>query len=195
MKFLKSQKNMKDDFHQYYLEGIANYIKEFKPESISHTITTTGLNTTSVASGQVTTTSNVFFNGLNWIPGTGGGNINTFISRPDEFTLTDYPYVTTDFTYHQNPTFNFFPRFLCYPTSEDRISDGKKEIIFKLFSQTKLEYDSLLKHLGMEKILFNTLLMEYALQQRLKFFMQLFSRNSQFTPEELYGEIVGKIYE
>lgn len=89
----------------------------------------------------------------------------------------------------------FLCRFACYPTSEDRISPAKREIIFKILGLTKLTYESLVKHLEIDLMLFNTLLMEYALQRRPRLFMQLFSRNSQFTPIELFTEVVGKIYE
>jgi hypothetical protein len=83
-----------------------------------------------------------------------------------------------------------FHKFLCYASSEGRIREGKKEVIFRLLETTTLDYDGIVRHLAIEEMLFNTLLMEYALQYVPKKYMELVARNSQFTKYELYAHVI-----
>jgi hypothetical protein len=115
-----------------------------------------------------------------------------------DYTVTtpiyqDHVYIPTDDwcnTYSSTTLHISTERFCCYATSEGRIREDKKELIFQLIEKTKMDYTKLVKHLAIEERLFNTLLLEYALTKRTKLYMELVSRNSHFSKYDLYNEVV-----
>jgi hypothetical protein len=132
---------------------------------------------------------------------------NTLIGRRSDTALDQgyvyAPYIPFDagitigghgsFT-HSVPIWNsFVEKFSCYPSSEGRIRPGKKEIIFKLLQNTALEYVALVKHLAIEETLFNTIMMEFALEYAPKRYMQLLATNPHFTKTDLFNQVI-KIY-
>jgi hypothetical protein len=80
--------------------------------------------------------------------------------------------------------------FNCYSTTQGRISQSKLDLIYKILAETKLCYEQVLKHLGMEERLFNTILMEYSIKFKAQFLIELLSHKQVFTKEDLFNQVV-----
>jgi hypothetical protein len=124
------------------------------------------------------------------------GNYNTAVGHyywPNNTTITtpnftpNYDYGLLDGT---TGVISSVEKFRCYPSSEGRLRPGRKELLFKLLQTTKLEYDALVKHLAIEEMLFNTVLIEYSLEFSLKRYMELMSFNSQFSKYDLFNWVI-----
>lgn len=111
---------------------------------------------------------------------------HTYIPQGDWNTIS--PYDTTFVGYNQ--TIPIYEPFYCFASSEGRIHEAKRELVFKLLRSTNQPYDSIIKHLSMDEMLFNTLLMEYALEFAAKRFMELISRKPNFSKHDLYTQVI-----
>jgi hypothetical protein len=123
------------------------------------------------------------------------GNYTTYLDGywPNNTTITT-PNFAPNYDYGLNygtaGVITPVEKFKCYPSSEGRLRPGRKELLFKLLQTTKLEYDALVKHLAIDEMLFNTVLIEYALEFSLKRYMELMSFNSQFSKYDLFNWVI-----
>lgn len=166
-----------------------NYYVQTGNVGTATTWTTTSATTTANSTGSVTYTINQPFytptNMWDYQPTT------TIPYEPLQFPQpTGLPFIGNATSYAT--TYGFKP-YECYNSSEGRITDGKKSLIFKIFEITNMDYFALIKHLCICSKLFNTLLLEFTMQHRTKQFMELFSKVISVTPEKLFNEVI-KVY-
>jgi hypothetical protein len=81
-------------------------------------------------------------------------------------------------------------KFECFVTSEGRITEAKRDALYKLLDKTTQDYFTLVRYLNIPEKLFNTVVLEYALKYKVRLYMELIAFKQNYSKIDLFNAVV-----